>query len=112
MRRLPKKRQSSENKTVSDGQTQETSKSRPKLIEMPHLPRPKHFSVKLSDNPNRVQLNNMLIQLKSKDEMVQLKRKYLTKVSGDRQKYENIQKEISNNMIENIERKLSLLTQL
>jgi len=35
---------------------------------MPEIPRPKHYSVRVSETPNRVELNNMLELLKSKDE--------------------------------------------
>jgi hypothetical protein len=44
----------------------------------------------------------MLIELKSKDKMVEFKRRYLAKMGNDREKYENIRNEINNNLIENI----------
>lgn len=39
-------------------------------VEIPRAPRPKHFSVNLSDNPNRNEINNLLLLLKGKDNMV------------------------------------------
>lgn len=71
-----------------------SSKSRVS-VEIPKIPRPKHFKVDLSDNPNRNEINNLLQFLKGKDKMVELKQRYLCKISTDRPHFEQVQSEIN-----------------
>lgn len=87
-----------------------SSKSRV-TVEIPKVPRPKQFSVKLSDNPNRNEISNLLFLLKGKDNLVEMKQRFLCKLS-DKSHFDNVQTEINSNIVENIERKLSLLTKL
>jgi hypothetical protein len=79
---------------------------------VPRVPRPKHFSVEISQSAGRGEITTVLLQLKGRDEQMEMKQKYLQKVAGDRQRYEHVQRDIGDNLVQNIERKLSLLHQL
>jgi hypothetical protein len=108
MRLLPKRKTEVkiEEKTVS-------VKSAISKTEIPKVAHPKHFSVKVSEKPNRNELTNILMQLKSKDSLIEMKEKLISKIiKNDKQKVDSLNIEIDDNIIQNIERKLSLLNQL
>lgn len=85
---LPKKKPTSNSsKSEAESVGELKTQQRPK-IEMPILPRPKHFSVRISEAPNRVEVENMLMLLKSRDKQLEMKQKHLTKAAGGSESFE------------------------
>ena len=56
-------------------------------VEMPEMPRPKHYSVRISQTPNRTELSNMLELLKSRDSQREMKQKHLIRAAGGHEKF-------------------------
>ena len=55
---------------------------------MPELPRPKHYSVRVSSTPSRMEIENMMTLLKSKDSQRDMKQKHLLRQAGDSSKFQ------------------------
>ena len=82
MKSLPKMRHKKKDKSVENI----TLLKKPQ-IEMPELPRPKHYSVNVSSTPSRMEIENMMTLLKSKDSQRDMKQKHLLRQAGDSSKF-------------------------